>query len=88
MQLVEVAGVLAFVLLGLRLLWEPVQRLLDDRGAVAHILLGTSFGLLGSALALIFTTDIFPDRFEPISRVVLLVGVVAEVILLGIREMR
>jgi multisubunit Na+/H+ antiporter MnhB subunit len=88
MQLLEVAGVLAFVLLFIALIQDPVRRLHKSQPAAAQLVFGFGVGVLTAALALVFTLDVFPDDLEPISRIVLLVGVGIEAIIVWFREVR
>jgi len=85
MQMIEVAGVLAFIALGAVLLWTPMLRLREDRPAAFQAVLGLGLGLVCSGIVLIFTTDLFPDRLQPVSRVILLIALAAEVTVVGIK---
>jgi hypothetical protein len=86
LQGLEIAGVLALLVIVVALLWPWLTPWRLAHPSSFWPVLGVLLGVTAGLLTLVLIGDLFPDRFEAIGRILLLVGVVGGGLLLALRE--
>jgi hypothetical protein len=86
-QGIEIAEALALLVIVVALLWPWLRPWRLGHPSLFWTVVGGVCGLTAGALAVVMTGDVIPDRFEPVGRSVLLVGVVCGGLLLALRKL-